>query len=169
MWSCQKDNLLFLQSYPHARAMGKETSLRWRLRRLQSKERRNRIREPSIIFQSWLSGHPQKKMKRDTDKRMTYQDCIPRPLTSSRIPVQWLETWELVFSSTALGSFPFLLFARALGRERGYERRMHQPVQAREKVGYARPEERERERLAPHFGIACLLLGANLFLFSFLF
>ena len=26
---------------------------------------------------------------------------------------------------------------------------------------------RERERLAPHFGIACLLLGANLFLFSF--
>ena len=25
---------------------------------------------------------------------------------------------------------------------------------------------RERERLAPHFGIACLLLGANLFLFS---
>ena len=74
-----------------------------RLRRLQSKERRNRIREPSIIFQSWLSGHPQKKMKRDTDKRMTYQDCIPRPLTSSRIPVQWLETWELVFSSTALG------------------------------------------------------------------
>ena len=43
-----------------------------------------------------------KKMKRDTDKRMTYQDCIPRPLTSSRIPVQWLETWELVFSSTAL-------------------------------------------------------------------
>ena len=30
------------------------------------------------------------------------------------------------------------------------------------------PLERERERLAPHFGIACLLLGANLFLaFSF--
>ena len=74
---------------------------RRRLWRLQGKERRNRIREPSIIFQSWLSGHPQKKMKRDTDKRMTYQDCIPRPLTSSRIPVQWLETWELVFSSTA--------------------------------------------------------------------
>ena len=30
----------------------------------------------------------------------------------------------------------------------------------------ARAMERERERLAPHFGIACLLLGANLFLFS---
>ena len=74
-------------------------------------------------------------MKRDTDKRMTYQDCIPRPLTSSRIPVQWLETWELVFSSTALGSnLPVLsslsYYCRARERKErlkgGKERKVHQ-------------------------------------------
>ena len=37
---------------------------------------------------------------------MTYQDCIPRPLTSSRIPDK-IECWELVFSLTALRMFPF--------------------------------------------------------------
>lgn len=38
-------------------------------------------------------------------KRMTYQDCIPRPLTSSRIPDK-IECWELVL--TAGLSFLFL-------------------------------------------------------------
>merc|ERR1712039_90021 len=56
---------------------------------------------------------------------MTYQDCIPRPLTSSRIPVQWLETWELVFSSTALGSFPFPFLASS--RARGKREKKGQP------------------------------------------
>ena len=52
--------------------------------------------------QSWFLGHPPQK-KRKEEKRMTYQDCIPRPLTSSRIPDK-IECWELVFSSTALVS-----------------------------------------------------------------
>merc|ERR1711963_509661 len=56
--------------------------------------------------QSWFLGHPPAAMnsllpKGGCEKRMTYQDCIPRPLTSSRIPDK-IECCELVFSSTAL-------------------------------------------------------------------
>merc|ERR1711879_74491 len=61
--------------------------------------------------QSWFLGHPPQK-KRKEEKRMTYQDCIPRPLTSSRIPDK-IECWELVFSHGYVPNFHFLFWDSA--------------------------------------------------------
>ena len=63
---------------------------------------------------------------------MTYQDCIPRPLTSSRIPDK-IECWELVFSRPYTS---FLIGARGKETLKRYGGRVvanFHPVKKKEK------------------------------------